>query len=82
MKCDPYDAAKASLDGMQPTTAKLLGDAHLMLYFGFIGDSYTQGGGLANSPVACLPKKYDHGKHSINCYGKYILAFCNLFPCM
>merc|ERR1711997_1438538 len=39
LKCDPYDAAKASLDGLEPTTAKLLGDAHLMLYFGFIGDS-------------------------------------------
>merc|ERR1711997_658303 len=68
LKCDPKAAADASLKGIESTTAKLLGDAHLMLYFGFIGAHYTQGGGLANCPVACAPKKYDYAKHSINCY--------------
>ena len=72
LKCEPSSAADASMNGIESTTKKLLGDAHLMLYFGFGGDGYTQGGGLANSPVACAPKKYDYAKHSINCYGKYL----------
>ena len=72
LKCEPSSAADASMNGIESTTKKLLGDAHLMLYFGFGGDGYTQGGGLAESAIVCTPKKYDHRKHSINCYGKYL----------
>merc|ERR1711997_305805 len=77
LKCEPSSAADASMNGIESTTKKLLGDAHLMLYFGFGGDGYTQGGGLAESAIVCTPKKYDHRKHSINCYGVSITAMAS-----
>jgi len=72
LKCDPEAAAQASLKGMEATTMADLGDANLMLYFGFIGAGYPQGGGIGNRAAVCAPKQYSYGVHSINCYGSSI----------
>ena len=59
-----------SLKAMYADTVKDMGDAHLMMYFGFIGAGYSQGGGIAYRPAVCAPDKYKNYRQSNVCYGK------------
>jgi len=57
-----------SLKKMYSHTDEDLGSADLMLYMGFDGPNWSQGGGIAYGPVVCEPG-YNKYKQSINCYG-------------
>merc|ERR1712086_619421 len=59
----------ASLQSMYDTTAADIGDADLMLYFAYVGDGYSQGGGIAYVAATCEASYYNHYKQSINGYG-------------
>ena len=54
---------------MKSHTAADLGSADLMLYMGFDGPNWSQGGGIAYTPAVCEPAAYNKYKQSINCYG-------------
>merc|ERR1712008_667614 len=58
-----------SLESMYDTTVADIGDADLMLYFAYVGDGYSQGGGIAYVGATCEASYYNHYKQSINGYG-------------
>merc|ERR1712223_1015832 len=58
-----------SLRKMQSHTVSDLGSADLMLYIGYNGPNYLQGGGIAYKPAVCEPTSYNKYKQSINVYG-------------
>jgi len=62
-------SGSASLKSMYTDTTNDIGSADLMLYMGFIGTGYSQGGGIAYRGVVCIPDQYKYYKQSINCYG-------------
>ena len=74
----------ASLKSMYTNTENDLNGADLMLYMGFIGAGFTQGGGIAYLAVVCnnLNDKQKK-KQSINNYGSRweIFGFCLLSFC-
>merc|ERR1711935_768377 len=57
-----------SLESMYDTTVADIGDADLMLYFAYVGDGYSQGGGIAYVGATCEASYYNHYKQSINGY--------------
>merc|ERR1712086_68345 len=58
-----------SLESMYDSTVADIGDADLMLYFAYVGDGYSQGGGIAYVAATCEASYYNHYKQSINGYG-------------
>merc|ERR1712086_615751 len=58
-----------SLESMYDSTVADIGDADLMLYFAYVGDGYSQGGGIAYVGATCEASYYNHYKQSINGYG-------------
>merc|ERR1712086_1169862 len=63
------DTDADSLYLMFEDTAADIGDADLMLYFAYVGDGYSQGGGIAYVGATCEASYYNHYKQSINGYG-------------
>merc|ERR1711935_1245565 len=58
-----------SLESMYDSTVADISDADLMLYFAYVGDGYSQGGGIAYVGATCEASYYNHYKQSINGYG-------------
>jgi hypothetical protein len=54
---------------MYANTENDIGSADLMLYMGFIGPNYSQGGGIAYLATVCDGDSYRKYKQSINNYG-------------